>query len=236
MPRRPSPRRRRISWLPWLVFAGSILLTYWALRPSGPSGIRGIDVSHYQGKIDWKKVKRSGVEFAFIKASEGKSLKDDKFKQNWKAARKARVLRGAYHFFRPSVDAEKQATFFLKQFKMQEGDLPPVLDLEVTDGQSAATIRAGALKWMQIVERKTGVRPVLYTMPRFARDYLDDDFADYPLWLAHLRSRPPRSPKNWQKWSFWQYSHSGRVRGIRGKVDLNVFSGSKAALLLLAKR
>ena len=207
-----------------MIFAiAAFTVWFWFLRP--PSGLRGIDVSHYQGTIDWPRVKADGIVFAFIKASEGQTLVDAQFKQNWKAARKAGVVRGAYHFYRPSVDAEVQARLFLKQFKLEKGDLPPVLDLEVTDGQSAKTIREGALEWMRIVEKKTGRKPILYTLPRFARDYLGKSFKDYPLWVVRLRRGEPKVGKIWKKWTFWQFSHRGRVDGIKGDVDLNLFNG-----------
>ncbi|MEM0999631.1 MAG: glycoside hydrolase family 25 protein [Bacteroidota bacterium] len=195
--------------------------------------VHGIDVSHYQGKINWNKVEKAGVQFAFIKATEGKSIVDPRFARNWKQARKHNILRGAYHFYRPSVHSEEQARLFLSKVQVKPGDLPPVLDLEVTDGRSPAIIRKGVRNWMRIVEKETGVRPILYTMPRFADDYLGDALGEYPLWVASLRRRKPQVPRAWKHWTFWQFTHHGRVKGISGDVDRNYFPGTPEELRAL---
>lgn len=207
----------------------------WYFLRSQPTtfAVKGIDVSRYQGNIDWKQVRAAGHEFAFVKATEGAALVDPKFRKNWKNARKHGLVRGAYHFYRPAVHSSEQAELFLQQVDLKPGDLPPVLDLEVTDGRPPAIIRKGVLNWMKIVEEKTGARPILYTMSSFARDNLGKPIGSYPLWIASLRKRAPRTPRGWGKWTFWQYSHTGRVRGITGPVDLNYFRGSRADLRAL---
>jgi hypothetical protein len=167
-----------------LVFAGIAAGGYWLWY--NRFSIRGIDVSRYQGKIEWAKVKQAGIRFAFIKATEGTDYVDPYFAVNWDEAREKGIARGAYHFFRPAQDGKAQAEHFLKQVKWTKGDLPPVLDLEVTDEVTAAAIRREALEWLETVENATGMRPLVYTLPHYARSYLDGKLARYPLWVVDL--------------------------------------------------
>lgn len=197
--------------------------------------INGIDVSHHNGTINWKKVKKSGIHFAFVKASEGATLGDEDFDYNWKECRNQKIMCGAYHFFIPSVDAEKQARNFLDRISLSPGDLPPVLDLEITSGKSSKVISDGALKWMQRVEAETGMKPILYTLPRFANDFLKQKLKDYPLWIVDLGKGDPQLPNGNESWTFWQYSHTGRIPGISTKVDMNYFNGTLEELRMMGK-
>src|SRR5215217_2400367 len=134
--------------------------------PRGHS-IHGIDVSYYQGKIDWKQVKAMKeddvkIDFAFIKATEGLFKVDPYFQRNWREAPKAGVVCGAYHFFRPQKSGEWQAKFFLQTVKFETGDLPPVVDIEELDGVPASKMRAELIEFLNHVEKKTGVKPILY--------------------------------------------------------------------------
>jgi lysozyme len=219
------------------LFGGALAVFLFLQIPfeKGSTEVRGIDVSHFQGKINWKKVRKEGIRFAYIKATEGITLDDEDFKYNWKKAGEEKILRGAYHFFIPSIDAEKQARHFLEEVKLAPGDLPPVLDLEITSGQPATNIADGALKWMQIVERETGMKPILYTLPKFADSYLRKKLCGYPLWVVDLGAEKPTLPKGWKKWIFWQHSHRGRVPGIRELVDLNRFNGTVEELMKMTK-
>lgn len=223
--RKKRKKRARSRLLLLILIAGGGVFAWWKF--SYP--IRGIDVSHYQEEINWKKVAESGQRFAFIKATEGASMKDEYFEANWTAAQKAGIVRGAYHFFIPSVDAKTQAENFLKTVDLKPGDLPPVLDLEETSRQSAAKIREGTRIWLETVEQATGVRPILYTMPKFAEDYLDASFGKYPLWLVRLHWFWWEAPDFWDDWTFWQHNHHGKCPGIAGDVDLNYFKGSESA-------
>ncbi len=189
--------------------------------------IHGIDVSRYQRNISWNLVKEMQVKeiqigFAFIKATEGVSITDRSFKRNWKKCREAGIPRGAYHYFIPSIAAEKQAAHFIKQVKLQTGDLPPVLDIEETSGMPAHRMVEGLKIWMKIVEDHYGIRPIIYTGPHFYRQHLLGHFDDYPLWIAHYETD---SPKIGREWKFWQHNERGRVDGIDAYVDFNVFSG-----------
>jgi lysozyme len=208
-----------------LVFAGIAAGGYWLW--SNRFSIKGIDVSRYQGNINWTQVKQAGIRFAFIKATEGTDYVDPNFAANWREAKEKGVARGAYHFFRPAQDGKTQAEHFLKHLDFAKGDLPPVLDLEVTDDVNATAIRREALEWLETVEKATGKRPLVYTLPHYARSYLDGKLAKYPLWVVDLTFLWPSESPGWESWTFWQHSHRGRIKGIEGDVDLNVFGGTE---------
>ncbi|BAU10178.1 putative hydrolase [Leptolyngbya sp. NIES-3755] len=198
----------------------------------------GIDISTYQGDVDWATVASQGVFYGFAKATEGATSRDDKFTRNWSGMRSVGIVRGAYHFFRPGRDPATQANNFLQAVQTIEPfDLPPVLDLEIDDGLSAATVIDRALQWMNIVEAKTGRKPILYTFPVFWEDKLRNpkQFAEYPLWVANFGTRSPYLPATWSRWTFHQYSESGTLRGIAGNVDLNQFNGDLDGLQRLLK-
>lgn len=200
-----------------------------------PSGykVHGIDVSHHQGRINWEEVDTMNVNeivinFAFLKATEGITRQDLQFKRNWKKTRETGILRGAYHFFHPSRDAAKQAENFIRQVKLEPGDLPPVLDIEVSNRRSKKEIVDGALEWCRLIEEHYQVKPIIYTSPGFYDIYLADDFKDYPLWIAHYYEDLPRM--HHRKWQFWQHTDKAKINGVKGGVDLNVFNGSLSKL------
>jgi lysozyme len=202
-----------------------------------PEGDRlpGIDVSHWQGAVDWRRVADDGIVFAFIKATEGGDYTDPRFAANWAGAARAGVARGAYHFYRPQTDAAAQAQHFLRTVQLGAGDLPPVLDVEVTDGRSAAEIAAGVRTWLETVERATGRRPILYTRAGFWNQ-VGGGLGAYPLWVAHYGVAEPAIPGDWDRWTFWQHSDAGRVDGVSGDVDLNWFAGGRDDLQALTGR
>ena len=204
------------------------------MAASAAARMSGIDVSHFQKQIDWEQVQRGGIAFAFIKATEGSTLADFLFARNWSEAKVAGVLRGAYHFFRPQVNPLAQAQFFLRRLKSDPGELPPVLDVEVLTGDTTpGMIIQAAHQWMETVEAELGKKPILYTGSAFWRSTLKNSnaFLDHPLWVAHYTLRPnPQVPKPWQQWTFWQFSQQGRMAGIEGNVDLDVFNGTAADL------
>ena len=202
--------------------------------PTGPSPeagrLAGIDVSHWQGTVDWDRVAGGGVAFVFIKATEGGDYTDPRFAENWAGAARAGIARGAYHFYRPQTEAAAQAQHFLRTVQLRAGDLPPVLDVEVTDGRSAEAISAGVRTWLETVERATGRRPIVYTRASFWTAQMGGGFGAYPLWVAHYGAAQPGIPAGWSGWTFWQHSDAGRVVGISGGVDLNWFNGSRGDL------
>lgn len=206
-------------------------------EPIYPEGynIRGLDISHYQGEIDWETLRNSSlnndpVRFIFIKATEGESLMDENFNINFYQARKNDFIRGTYHFFVPDVDPVKQAKFYLHQVHLEPGDLPPVLDVE-KEGKNPEQLQRNVKKWLDIVEKHYGVTPILYTGYRFRQQYLSGEtFARYPFWIAHYYV-PELEYKG--PWHFWQHTDCGRIDGIKGYVDCNIFNGSLQQLMEL---
>jgi lysozyme len=199
------------------------------------NAIDGIDVSHWQGAIDWRAVRGGGVEFAFIKATEGATYADPEFARNWAGAAEAGVMRGAYHYFRPNVDPVKQAENFLRVAQIRPGDLPPVLDVETSDGVAGDALLRSVRVWLETVERATGKRPVVYTYPDFWNRYASGSVGAYPLWIATYSRDQPMVPVGWSDWTFWQYTSTGRVAGIAGDVDQNRFNGGSTQLAALSR-
>lgn len=194
--------------------------------------IHGIDVSRYQHNIDWKAVKAMEdksikIGFAFIKATEGLGRVDIGFRKNWFNAKKALMPRGAYHFFISSKSGKAQAENFIETVKLDKGDLPPVLDIESTNGASVTDIQQRAKDWLQVIEKHYKVKPIIYTNIDFYSNFLDGHFDDYPLWVAHYYVKDkPRIERNW---IMWQHNEKGRVNGIDSFVDFNVFNGDSIA-------
>ncbi len=190
--------------------------------------LHGIDVSRYQKVINWGHVKDMQVEnikigFAFIKATDGVDNVDPQFRRNWLKAEKEKIPKGAYHYFIAGKSGNAQADNFIEIVKLKKGDLPPVLDIEATDGASANELKHNVKEWLQKVEEHYKVRPIIYSNIYFYNKYLRGNFAEYPLWIAHYLQ--PDKPRIDIDWVFWQHSESGRVNGIRTAVDFNVFSG-----------
>lgn len=197
-----------------------------------PYSIHGIDVSRYQHNIDWQAVKEMQhkqvkIGFAFIKATEGLGRVDNSFRQNWFRAKEANMPRGAYHFFIPSKSGKAQAENFIATVSLGPGDLPPVLDIETTNGASAADIQQRTNDWLSMIERHYKVKPIIYTNVDFYENFLQGRFDEYPLWVAHYYVKD--KPRIERKWSFWQHNEKGRVNGVDAYVDFNVFNGDSAA-------
>jgi lysozyme len=203
--------------------------------PAGTT-LEGIDVSIYQGTIDWAQVKASGIAFAFIRVSDGLPPIDSKFHTNWSGARAAGVVRGAYQFFRQDEDPVAQADLLLDTVgALEADDLPPVVDVETTDGAGPSQIIANVRTWADRIRAGTGRRPIIYTGPSFWNTRAGGSAAvtDLYLWLAHWTSNCPDVPNGFTRWTFWQYSSTGTVYGIGGAVDRDRFDGDREALDLL---
>ena len=201
----------------------------YAIRIPKRYTVHGIDVSSYQGKIDWKKVKSMRedsvkITFAFIKATEGVSSVDPYFQRNWREAPKAGIVCGAYHYFIPRKPGLWQARFFLQTVKFEEGDLPPVVDVEDLSSQTPEKMRKELRDFIRHVEKKTKVKPIIYSGLVFYRDYLKGHFDEYPLWIAHYY-QPELKAGSDTKWFFWQHSDRARITGINHVVDFNAFKG-----------
>lgn len=194
----------------------------------------GIDVSHYQGEIDWKKVKAFGIQFAFIKATDGVNGVDPNLARNTSGAQEAGIPFGLYHFMRPDPtpgNAEKQAEHFLSfENVVAPGLLPPVLDVELP-GIDTESVHW----WLRRASQATGTVPLIYG----SSSYLAEHFKDwvgvdyYPLWVAHYITHSAPATHPWKTWDFWQYTNSGHVDGILGPVDLDWYNGTSEELAAL---
>jgi GH25 family lysozyme M1 (1,4-beta-N-acetylmuramidase)/LysM repeat protein len=205
--------------------------------------VPGIDVSYWEGGIDWKKVRGAGIRYMFTKATEGEGYEDPTLDDNWLGAKSVGILRGAYHFFHPNMNPTKQADHFLQAVKKlnDNGELPPVLDLEVTDNQPTNTIIDRAKTWLDRVQQALGKRPIIYSSPGFLKyNFIVPGGGpplwtkDYVLWIANYKVDKPYLPKGWLKWTFWQYSEEGQVDGINAAVDLDWFNGTVEELYQFA--
>ncbi len=196
--------------------------------------VHGVDVSRWQGNVNWSKLRAQGANFAYIKATDGGDHLDPMFMKNWRNADAAGLKRGAYHFFYWCRTAGEQADWFIRNVPRVEGALPPVIDVE-WNGESSckrrpsrATVQEKMKVFMDKLERHYGQRPIIYTAPDFYRDNLQGAFLDYPFWLRAV-ARHPSKVYPGRKWLFWQYSGSGLSHGVTGRIDLNVFHGDERA-------
>ncbi|MBQ9231718.1 MAG: glycoside hydrolase family 25 protein [Prevotella sp.] len=219
----------------YYIFVGPFGFRWRALYgdASYPEGyeIHGIDISHHQGRIDWGELKDNGmidkypVRFIYVKATEGASIIDENFRDNFYQAREYGFTRGAYHFYSVHSPAKKQAEFFIKNVKLENGDLPPVLDVEhKPKNQTDEEFKNSVLEWLDIVEKHYHVKPVIYTYYKFKTKYLSDSvFDSYPYWIAHYYVEQVTYDGPWK---FWQHTDNGRLAGIKGTVDFNIYNGS----------
>lgn len=259
-PRRRSSRHknpfRRLPWkvlsvlffvllVCYIVFVYRNLVSPYSFRwkaifgeTTYPKGdVRGIDISHHQGEIDWERlanaqIQGSPLQFVFIKATEGTDLFDKDFNYNFAEARRHEVIRGAYHFFSLKSSARRQAEFFCHTVQLEPGDLPPVLDVETdpkdVKGYTRERLRREVLEWLAYVEHHYGVKPMIYASYSYKKENLGGEpFDCYPFWIAHYYV-DSLSYKG--QWTFWQHTDAGHVDGIRGDVDINLFNGTSREL------
>jgi len=213
----------------WLYESGRIRFNY-PSRDRFP--VRGIDVSHHQGVVDWHAVARSGIRFAFIKATEGADHNDRRFQANWEAAGRVGLARGAYHYFTFCTPGALQAAHFLSALAPLSSELPPGVNVEFSGNcrawTSVAAIRRQLGVFLSQVEKAQAVRPVLYLTRKSQHEIARGHFHGYRLWVRDILFEP--SPARWGTWHFWQYADNARLPGIRGPVDLNVFCCALARL------
>lgn len=203
--------------------------------PSGAVGgprAEGVDVSRWQGTIDWARVAGAGQAFGIARVSDGLNTRDATFATNWAAMKRHGLVRGVYQFFRPTQGAVAQADLLVDAVEAAggfgPGDLPPVLDLEVRDGLTAAQVNAQADAWLARVTQRTGMRPIIYTSPGFWNPLGAAAKGDSnELWVAHWGVSQPTLPGGWRSWLLWQTSDAGTVPGINGAVDTNLWNGSR---------
>jgi GH25 family lysozyme M1 (1,4-beta-N-acetylmuramidase) len=236
-------RLRLLAIAPVLLVTASLVPQAMAASTaSSPGPLVGPDVSKYQhanGKlIDWAAVRRSGQDFAFIKATGGSNRVDPWFAREWAAAGKAGMIRGAYHYADPAHSPLEQADRIVNVVgtTREANDLGIVLDLESTGGLTPARLASWAHAFLTEVQRRTGRVPVLYTAPNFWHTRMRDNrsFGAYPLWLANYSSKRPAPLPGWNRWTFWQHTASARVPGISGAVDHNIMCCSLPTLRALA--
>ena len=192
----------------------------------------GIDVSEYQDKINWDKVKEIDggypIEFVFVRASIGNERADRKFKKYWKKAKEKGFICGAYHYYRPNENSIEQADNFIKQVTLVEGDFPPVLDIEkLPKTQSIERLKVGLKRWLERVEAHYGVKPIIYSGESYYEDFLKDDFEEYPFWIANYTAFYKDID---DEWSIWQLTENGRIPGIKGPVDINIYNGTSVEM------
>lgn len=197
--------------------------------------VAGIDISEYQGIIDWNKVKlieeRFPIGFIFVRATAGNDRPDTCFKSNWREAKKQNFIRGAYHYYRPNENSLEQAELFIKTVKLRKGDLPPVLDIEqLPKNQSIDSLKVGLRRWLEKVEAHYGIRPVIYSGEKYYKAFLHKEFSEYTFWIANYNLLVEEIKPNWQ---FWQFTEKAAVDGISGNVDVNIFNGSATRLRYL---
>lgn len=222
--------------LAWGFFRGCGLVLFPDQLDPRQWEVWGVDVSSYQGQVDWELLRRQGVDFAFIKATEGSSLVDPCFFRNWAEAQAAGVTAGAYHFFSYDSPGATQADNFLAAAPPRAGALPPVIDVEfygkyLEQPMAAEEVRPILDELVAQVTAAWGRPPILYVTARSYRLYVRDRYPNCPLWV----SMPAVVPV-WADWSFWQYSHTARLAGysgVEGQIDLNVFRGGAEDLAAL---
>lgn len=211
---------------------------FWA----GKYEVHGVDVSHYQGEIDWQQFSQSQMQFAFIKATEGSSHIDERFLYNWQEASKTDMRIGAYHFFSFDSPPRTQAELFIQTVGTLSGKLPPVVDVEYYGDKEKnppdVEETVGQIKEMfAILEQHYGKKPILYTTVPVYHRYIQGKFEEYPLWIRNVYYTPELDLD--RTWMFWQYSDSAVMDGYQGKekfIDRNVFHGTQAELDQLLPR
>uniref|UniRef100_UPI003FEF04BF glycoside hydrolase family 25 protein n=1 Tax=Prevotella sp. TaxID=59823 RepID=UPI003FEF04BF len=229
-------------WAFWYFFVGPTGFRWRAFYGDAkyPEGyeIHGIDISRYQGQINWDRLRSNALidgcplRFIIIKATEGSTKVDPNFADNFYQAREYGFIRGVYHFWSNKSSARAQAYFFLKKVHLENGDLPPVLDIEHKPAdKSVEDFQTDVLAWLHIVEDKYHVKPIIYTYHNFKEKYLSAPvFDDYPYWIAHYYVDKVEYRG---KWKFWQHTDTGVLPGIKGNVDLNIYNGSYYDLMQL---
>jgi GH25 family lysozyme M1 (1,4-beta-N-acetylmuramidase) len=185
----------------------------------------GIDISHYQGSINWSKLKTSKhpIKYIFVRATMGNNSKDSKFKNNWKNAKSNGYIRGAYHYYRPNENSTKQFNNFKNSVTLSSGDLPRVLDIERFGVFGGNNLRKGLLNWLHLAEQEYGVKPIIYTGRTFYKKHLEGYVDGYTLWIAAYSGKHRLRDIDW---TFHQFTERVRINGIRGNVDGNDFKGT----------
>lgn len=237
-------RKRIYGIVPILIIAVFAGLIYNGVIPlNRPSSqafpVRGVDVSHYQGTIDWNELQSQGLMFAYIKATEGSSYIDSAFQTNWENAGHSGLRAGAYHFFSFESSGLNQAASFIRTVSRVDNMLPPAIDIEPYGQYKTIKDNAEALseirEWLNAIEAEYDLRPVIYTTEAFYRDRIADEFPEYDIWIRSVY----RQPSDSVGWTFWQYSDRSRLNGYEGEerfIDMNAFRGSVEDFKMYGRR
>jgi lysozyme len=234
---------RKLFLIPGLLLVASLVTAMLIIKKSDKSiidimetfTVKGIDVSHHQGEIDWEKVKNDSISFAFIKATDGRGFKDDKFNYNITEASKRGIVVGAYHYFRFGADPYLQFKNFQASVPKDIINLPPVLDLEylenesLKDGNNKTKLLHDVRILEGLIREHYGVKPIFYTTSDYYKSLIENEFEN-EIWICKLKNEKINFLED-NQWNFRQYSFTGRVDGIKGDVDLDFFKGSKEELL-----
>lgn len=197
------------------------------MQAKSPTNIRGIDVSHHQGNIDWMQIRAAGIQFVYIKSTEGVTYQDPKFKEHYTGAKRAGLKIGFYHYARPYNDPRKEVANLLETTKDFPHDLPFALDIETNEDKFNRDHTTNfCLLWLQEIEKLTGETPIIYTYTHFARNYLGPELIHWPVWIAHYGTDRPGDNGIWGSWAIFQYTSDGSLPGYNGRLDMNVMEAS----------
>jgi lysozyme len=244
--RRGNTEGKGMDRMNWIRTAFSMALGAVILLPAAGAEERsaptaqgltvGVDLSKWQGAVDFAQIKAAGKTYVFVKVSQGGDDVDPDYPRNIAAARDAGLYVGSYHFYTTDHDAQSQFDNVVKHLDIKAGDLPLVVDIEVLSKNSLPDLAAELKVFLDLVEQKYGIKPIIYSGENFANEYLKG-FADYPLWLAEYTGAPaPKLPLDWSAWTFWQHSENGSVPGVKGAVDLDRFNGTAEQIEALLVR
>jgi lysozyme len=191
----------------------------------------GFDVSHYQGEIEWKKVRfveNTPLQFVFIRATAGNDATDACFDYNWKESKRNGFIRGAYHYYRPNENSLEQAANFIKSVHLEKGDLPPVLDIEaLPENQSIDSLKTGLRRWLKKIDAHYHVKPIIYTGEKYYDTFLRAEFSEYTFWIANYNFWVEDIKDDWL---FWQFTDSATINGVPCAVDINIYNGTPKML------
>lgn len=198
----------------------------------------GIDVSQFQGAINWEDVVKDNTEipltFVFVRATAGNDKEDRLFDENWQQLKDKHLIRGAYHYYRPNENSLDQASNFIKTVQLHKGDLPPVLDIEqLPKNQSMDSLKKGLQRWLDRVESHYGIQPIIYSGEKYYTDFLKKEFSKYTFWVANYNEWVGTIKEDW---AFWQFTEKAAIAGIPERVDLNIYNGTPKMLRYLTKR
>lgn len=184
--------------------------------------VTGIDISHHSGEVDWSTVKAQGYRFAYVKSSEGVDNPDAMFEKHWRELKHAGLMRGAYHFYVTEDDPVEQARFFASRIRNDPGTLPPAVDVELLGANTNTDeMTSTLLTFLKTLEKELGVKPMIYTTPKFWDQYYEPVFSDYHLWMAEYGVKMPKVPFGWDNWLVWQHAPDRQVPGVEKGADIN---------------